>query len=66
MRPLHDRMPVILDPGTFERWLDPTLKEPASIQPFLEPCLAVEAVPVSTHVNNPRHEDSGCLTPAPA
>jgi len=65
MRPLHDRMPVILDPGNFDHWLEPTLKEPAEIQPFLAPCPAdcLEAVPVSTHVNNPRHEDAGCITP---
>src|SRR5262249_35048590 len=28
MRPLHDRMPVILDPGSFDKWLDPTQHEP--------------------------------------
>jgi len=31
MRPLHDRMPVILDPGNFDRWLDPTVNKPAEI-----------------------------------
>jgi len=65
MRPLHDRMPVILDPVNFDRWLEPTLKEPAEIQSFLAPCPAdwLEAVPVSTHVNNARHEDAGCVVP---
>jgi len=65
MRPLHDRMPLILDPGNFDRWLEPTPKEPAEIQPFPEPCPAdwLEAVPVSTHVNNARHEDGGCVVP---
>jgi len=68
MRPLHDRMPVILDPGSFDRWLEPTLKEPAEIQRFLAPCPAawLEAVPVSTHVNNARHEDAGCVVPVEA
>jgi len=37
MRPVHDRMPVIRDPGNFDRWLDPTLHMPADVQPFLTP-----------------------------
>jgi putative SOS response-associated peptidase YedK len=47
MRPLHDRMPVILDPGSFDRWLEPTLKDAAEVQSFLLPCPAdwLEAVP---------------------
>jgi putative SOS response-associated peptidase YedK len=65
MRPLHDRMPVILDPGNFDRWLDPTVNKPAEVQPLLAPCPAdwLQAIPVSTHVNNPRHEDASCVTP---
>jgi putative SOS response-associated peptidase YedK len=65
MRPLHDRMPVILDPGNFDPWLDPTVNKPAEVQPLLAPCPAewLEAIPVSTHVNNPRHEDASCVTP---
>ncbi len=27
MRPIHDRMPVILEPGDFGRWLDPGEKD---------------------------------------
>jgi len=68
MRPLHDRMPVMLDPGDFERWLDPTVDRPAEFQPFLKPCPEdwLQATPVSTHVNNPRNEDASCIVPIPA
>jgi len=63
MRPLHDRMPVILDPAHFERWLDPALDKPAEVQPLLVPCPPdwLQAIPVSTHVNNPRNEDASCV-----
>jgi putative SOS response-associated peptidase YedK len=37
MRPLHDRMPVILDPGDFDKWLDPTRHEPDQLQGLLCP-----------------------------
>ena len=65
MRPLHDRMPVILDPSEFDRWLDPTLHNSDDVQPLLKPCPAdwLQAVPISTHVNDPRHEDSRCVEP---
>jgi putative SOS response-associated peptidase YedK len=65
MRPLHDRMPVILDPAQFERWLDPALHKAEEVQPLLAPCPPdwLQTIPVSTHVNNPRHEDAGCITP---
>jgi hypothetical protein len=31
MRPLHDRMPVILDGKDFDRWLDPAVQEPKKL-----------------------------------
>jgi putative SOS response-associated peptidase YedK len=63
MRPLHDRMPVILDTSHFDRWLDPTMHAPAEVQTLLGPCPAgwLQAIPVSTHVNNPRNEDPHCI-----
>jgi putative SOS response-associated peptidase YedK len=42
MRPIHDRMPVILDPGSFGRWLDPTQHEPDQLQGLLCPFPAKE------------------------
>jgi putative SOS response-associated peptidase YedK len=66
MRPIHDRMPVILSPEHYARWLDPALQKPEHLQPLLRPYPsdAMLAYPVSSHVNNPRNEDAGCIAPA--
>ncbi len=60
--PLHDRMPVILDPDDYDLWLDPG----QSLQPgTLGPCPAewLDAIPVSTRVNNVKHDDADCILP---
>jgi putative SOS response-associated peptidase YedK len=68
MRPIHQRMPVILPPKEFDLWLDPAVKDTAKVAPLLQPFAAeaMAASPVSTHVNNPRHDDERCLTPVTA
>jgi putative SOS response-associated peptidase YedK len=62
-RPIHDRMPVILRPDDYELWLDPTVQEPAKLKPLLGPydSTGMSADPVSTYVNNPRHEGQQCV-----
>lgn len=42
IRPVHPRMPVILDRESARRWLDPSLWSPADLQPLLRPCPARE------------------------
>jgi putative SOS response-associated peptidase YedK len=63
VRPVHDRMPVILAPADYGRWLDPAVQKPEALQPLLRPYPAEEmtAYPVSTRVNAPRNDDSGCI-----
>ena len=59
MRPIRERMPLILPPAHFDEWL-------ASDEPPVE-LLATpefEAVPISTWVNSPRHDDARCMEPA--
>jgi putative SOS response-associated peptidase YedK len=65
-RPIHDRMPVILDPADYARWLDPTVTGPAEVRPLLRPfpAGAMTAFPVTTAVNNPVFDDPACLVPA--
>ena len=65
-RPIHDRMPVILDPGDYAQWLDPTMTVPAEVRPLLRPfpAGAMTAFPVTTAVNNPVFDDPACLVPA--
>lgn len=61
LRPIHDRMPVILTPDDFERWLDPSLSADdarALLRPFGGD---MTADPVSTRVNNVRNDDPGCV-----
>jgi putative SOS response-associated peptidase YedK len=64
---LHDRMPVILDPPDFERWLDPAVQEAERLTPLLRPYSGDDliATPVSNRVNSPTHEGPQCLAPAP-
>lgn len=63
MQPIHDRMPVILAPADYDRWLDPAVQKPDLLQPLLRPFAAdaLTATPVSTRVNNPRNEGPKCI-----
>ena len=65
-RPVHDRMPVILAPASYARWLDPSLRTREELSALLAPYPAesMAAYPVSTRVNNPAFDDPGCLAPA--
>jgi len=65
MRPLHDRMPVIIPRESFDLWLDPKVEDPALLQPLLAPIApdAFEAFPVSRTVNSPVNDTSECIAP---
>ena len=62
--PIHNRMPVILDARPdYGRWLD---VERPDAQALLGPCpdLWLEAVPVSTRINNVRNDDPSLIEAA--
>ncbi len=63
LRPLHDRMPVIVDDKRLDLWLDPTVREPKILEPLLRPYPAEKMVayPVSTIVNSPRYDMPRCI-----
>ena len=65
VRPVHDRMPVILDPKDYELWLDPGVRSPERLQSLLRPYPAEKmlAYPVRPWVNNPAHDDPECIEP---
>ncbi|AGA91095.1 hypothetical protein Thimo_2358 [Thioflavicoccus mobilis 8321] len=65
LRPIHDRMPVLLDPEQFEAWLDPSNGDTESLQGLLRPYPAeyLKAEPVSRSVNDPRHDDAALRDP---
>ncbi|HNQ24722.1 MAG TPA: SOS response-associated peptidase [Phycisphaerae bacterium] len=68
VRPLHDRMPVILAPAEYELWLDPQVQDAQRVLPLLRPCPseALEAYPVSAQVNRPTTDRPECVAPLAA
>jgi len=58
MASIHDRMPVLLQPAQFEAWLDPSLRDTATLSRFLLPAPAagMVAYPVSRQVSNARNQ----------
>ena len=62
---LHHRMPVILDPSSYERWLDPTASR-QEIEGLLKPIPGHELsiIQVSDRVNGVAHDDPSCQKPA--
>ncbi|MEO5919188.1 MAG: SOS response-associated peptidase, partial [Candidatus Limnocylindrales bacterium] len=67
MRAIYDRMPVILPPEAWDRWLDPGLPDPGELQGLLVPApdAALEAYPVSRAVNNVRNDGPMLIDPLP-
>jgi len=61
--PIHDRMPIIIAPDDYHRWLD---KNTAVVE--IADFLAADAyrnmqiTGISTRINNPLHNDESCLS----
>lgn len=66
MAPIHNRMPAILAPGDYARWLDPAPQRPEELAPLLQPLSAdlMSAYPVSTLVNSPANDRPELVVPA--
>jgi putative SOS response-associated peptidase YedK len=64
VRPLHDRMPVILTSAEQGLWLDPDAA-PTELRCLLAPSAPqeLEAFPVSTRVNKPDNDDPDIVRP---
>jgi putative SOS response-associated peptidase YedK len=65
IRPIHDRMPVILAGEDYPVWLDPAPGQPERLVPLLRPYPSGEmtAEPVGTLVNNPARDGPECIEP---
>lgn len=65
MKPLHDRMPVILDRDDYDTWLDPDNSDVETLRELLDPSPenAVEFYAVSAAVNNPGYDEPACVEP---
>ncbi|MEZ5332406.1 MAG: SOS response-associated peptidase [Thermoanaerobaculia bacterium] len=63
LAPLHDRMPVLLPPDEWGRWLAPGASEVEALRPLLAPAPpeALELVPVSDWVNSVANEGPRCI-----
>lgn len=66
VRPVHDRMPVIVSEDAEDRWLDPAENNLGLLQAILTPYPAAEmdAYDVTPVVNNPAHDAPDCILPA--
>ncbi len=63
VRPIHDRMPVILPAGVRDRWLDPDA-DAADLKVLLRPFPGrLEHHPVSRRVNRPANDDPSLVAP---
>jgi putative SOS response-associated peptidase YedK len=62
---VHDRMPVILDPDTYDVWLDPGMQNVAAASELLKPYDArlVRCYPASIRINNVVNDDAECSAP---
>jgi len=63
--PVHDRMPVILDPDCYDLWLDPGMSDVRVVSDLLTPYDArlMRCYPVSTRVNHTANDDEECSAP---
>lgn len=65
LAPIHERMPVILDPEEYDLWLDVSVHDPDVLLPLLKPYEGetLEAYPVDRVVNNPANDGPACVEP---
>jgi putative SOS response-associated peptidase YedK len=66
LRPFHDRMPVIVAPDDYARWLDPALREADAVRDLLAPYdpTVMAAHPVSREVNRVANDGPQLIAPA--
>jgi len=62
---VHDRMPVILDPDSYDLWLDPGTQNVAAISEMMKPYNArlMRCYPLSSSVNHVGNDDEECSRP---
>ncbi len=62
---IHDRMPVILDPDSYDLWLDPGMTDVQVVSELLKPFdpSLMRCYPVSTRINHVANDDAECSQP---
>ena len=60
---VHERMPVVIDPGSFDLWLDRHSQKPQPIETLIaaQQMPTLRIYPVSRAVNSPRHDGAELL-----
>jgi putative SOS response-associated peptidase YedK len=58
-------MPVILDPDSYDLWLDPGMTNVAAVSELLRPCDArlMRCCPIGTRINHVANDDEECCRP---
>lgn len=65
LQPIHERMPVILEPGSYDTWLNGSPDDAAALlRPF--PAEAMATYRISTRVNKPANDDPSIIEPLEA
>jgi putative SOS response-associated peptidase YedK len=67
MRPIHDRMPVIIAPENYDAWLDPASRDAEKLMRFVQPYpeRRMNAHRVGTRVSKPENDDPSLIEEAP-
>ena len=62
---IHPRMPVILRPYQYDRWLSPDTTPLPQLERLLQtfPAEEMRVFPVSSYVNQVAHDSPECITP---
>ena len=65
IRDIHHRMPVIIDPDFYEKWLDVEMQGPKELEIILKDGIIhdMKFYPVSTFVNSVKNNDPNCIKP---
>jgi putative SOS response-associated peptidase YedK len=66
--PIHDRMPVILDPADFPRWLGDEEATPDELRALLRPYPAepIRAYPIGQRIGNVKNDGPELIVPMAA
>jgi putative SOS response-associated peptidase YedK len=62
---VHDRTPVILEPDSYDLWLDPGMRDTSTVSDLLKPLDArsMRCYPISTRINHVANDDAECSAP---
>jgi putative SOS response-associated peptidase YedK len=66
IREIHHRMPAIIDPKFYEKWLNGEIQDPKELESILKDGLIhdMKYYPVSKLVNSVKNNDPNCIQPA--